>query len=190
MKKLGFISVVFLLSCILQAGCDYAKPTDVEAVDDKVEALRQQLNQQEEDLQEQLNQQEEDLQEQLSSWEIVFALIGANFSDMGQVRSESPTHGVLTTNEVHVYQFNQDENREVTIVLEGSGDVVFSLLREMNDGSFDNLGRFDQDLDSTYRSGWDASIFKGTLEAGAYLIVVEAYSFEEELQYRISFAFP
>ncbi len=190
MKILHLFSVVSLLSCVLQAGCDYAKPTDVEEVDKKVETLRQQLNQQEEELQKQLNQQEEAVQERLSNWEIVFALIGANFLDMGQVRSESPTHGVLTTNEVHVYEFNQDENREVTIVLDGSGDIVFSLLREMNDGSFDNFGRFDQDFDSTYRTGWDASIFNGTLEAATYLIIVEAYSFEEELQYRISFAFP
>ena len=252
MKKLSLFGVVPLLSCVMHGGCDYAKPTDVEKVDRKVEALRAQLNQQreeleqqqnqqkedleqqlnqqeeelqqqisqqEEELQQQLNQQEEELQQQISqqeeelqqqlnqqeeelqqqeeelqqqldSWEIVFALIGANLMDMGQIRSESSTHGVLPTNEVHVYEYIQDENREVTIGLDGSGDIVLSLLREMDDGSFDNLGRFDQDFDSTYRTGWDASIFNGTLEAATYLLIVEAYSFEEELQYRISFVFP
>ena len=199
-----------LLLAVLVGGitaCDYAKPTDVEKVDDRVTALEQQLNSESKNRDEEIRsikssmatlamqvdsnvikidslmtvgEKEDEVNNAIQFIEIMLDK-RAYFAGDLTVGGDA-LQGFMRGEAYILSRLEISEESNISILGDGDTDIVLEVFQLF---PFAFLGTRDDDDSSPYGEDWDRSVYSETLEPGTYWIGMSSYYADDQFEYAI-----
>lgn len=176
--------MILVIALLWLAACDYAKPTEVDKIDDRVTALEQRQGDQ--NITEQVEENASNIDSLLQYMEEKSIRDAINFiKDATLFVEGKPGGGVFYGGSLtvggealegfagHIYvmcKLEISESSEVTIIADGKNiDTVLEVIQLF---PFRYFGKSDNDRKSPYGEDWDRSVYTIYLDPGTYWILL------------------